>query len=120
MMALLIYQVMFFDSKLSRMRFIKLNMEVVAVFGDLFYLINVSEISDDCNGLLRRALVDCSWTKCSSKTRRDICMLLRRVQRSHHMKFYDGAIVLSRVFFLNITKIAYRFVNFVRIGYQLG
>uniref|UniRef100_A0A8D8X2I6 Odorant receptor n=1 Tax=Cacopsylla melanoneura TaxID=428564 RepID=A0A8D8X2I6_9HEMI len=108
---------MMFDPELYGLRFFKLTMEFLAILGTIFFTIDGSEMADDCNGLLRRALVDCSWTKCSSKTRRDICMLLRRVQRSHHMKFYDGAIVLSRVFFLNITKIAYRFVNFVRIGY---
>ncbi|KAL1460539.1 hypothetical protein WDU94_012516 [Cyamophila willieti] len=114
----MLYQIMFFNPELSRMRFAKLNMESATIFAAIFFLMNVSEISDDCNGMMRRALAECSWNNCSSKTQRELCMLLRRVQCCHHMKFYDGAIVLSRVFFMDITKFAYSFVNFVKIGYN--
>lgn len=114
-LSLNIYQLIQFDPELSRMRFVKLIIEFITVLVGYFLLLNISEISDDCNGLLRKAMADSAWTRCSYRTRKDFCMLLRRVQRPHHLKFYNGAIVLSRVFFLKNLKVAYSFLNYMRL-----
>ncbi|KAL1453978.1 hypothetical protein WDU94_010278 [Cyamophila willieti] len=114
-LSLILYQVILYDPELSLMRRIIPNIQLGIVLACMVFLVNVSEMADDCNTLLRRALVECSWTKCSPQTQRGLCMVLRRVQYCQHMKFYDGAVVVSRVLLVKITKIAYSVVNFVRI-----
>lgn len=117
-LSLNLYQIMLLDLEVSKIRSVKLLSEFITVLVGYFMLVNVSEISDDCNGLLRRALIHSAWVQCSYRTQRDLCILLRRVQKPNHLKFYSGAIVLSRVFFLRNMKVAYSFVNYMRLNVQ--
>lgn len=115
-LSLNLYQIMTLDLEVSKVRTIKLLCEFTTALVGYFMIVNISEISDDCNGLLRRALNGSAWDQCPYRTQRDICMLLRRLQRPNHLSFHEGALVLSRAFYLKNLKIAYSFMNYMTIG----
>ncbi|KAL1462430.1 hypothetical protein WDU94_014264 [Cyamophila willieti] len=75
----------------------------------------MSEIAADCNVLLNTALINAEWTKCSITTRKDLCMLIRRVQCTDYLSFNGGAILTNRIFYLKLIKVAYTFVNFMKL-----
>ncbi|KAI5721870.1 hypothetical protein M8J76_000223 [Diaphorina citri] len=100
-------------TELSPQRLFTFISEFVAEAFAYFILCNCSEIANDCNLILCKAINTCSWTNCSSQTRRDISILLRRVQQPNHLRFYSGALILSRAYFLKVLKVAYTFLNFV-------
>lgn len=115
--ATILCQLMLFDiSQLSTLRLAKLIVELWTVLAGYFFIVNVSEISDDCNELMRQALINCNWTACTNETQKDLRLLLLKVQKPHHLVFYNGALILSRMFFLKTLKIAYSFVNFMSLG----
>uniref|UniRef100_A0A8D8R7V1 Uncharacterized protein n=1 Tax=Cacopsylla melanoneura TaxID=428564 RepID=A0A8D8R7V1_9HEMI len=116
--ALILYQIMLFDPALSVIRLLKLIAEVGTVLVASFFIANMSELLDDCNGRMRTALADCSWINCACATQRDICILLRRVQRAQYLTFYGGLIVVTRMHYMNGIKLAYSFVNYMRVLYK--
>uniref|UniRef100_A0A8D9BJM6 Uncharacterized protein n=1 Tax=Cacopsylla melanoneura TaxID=428564 RepID=A0A8D9BJM6_9HEMI len=109
---------MLFDPALSVFRLLKLILEAGTVLVGTFFLANMSELLDDCNGRMRTALADCSWINCACATQRDICILLRRVQCALHLKFCNGLIVVTRMKYLDAVKLAYSFVNYMRVLYK--
>ncbi|KAL1457729.1 hypothetical protein WDU94_007923 [Cyamophila willieti] len=117
-MSLILYQIMLFDPELSTIRLLNLVGLLIGLIVISFFVADVSEMLDDCFQLMRRALTNCSWTLCSPAGQRDICFLLRRVQCSQHLKFNGGFIVVTRMFFMNMIKSAYSFVNFMKITYK--
>uniref|UniRef100_A0A8D8T7E3 Uncharacterized protein n=1 Tax=Cacopsylla melanoneura TaxID=428564 RepID=A0A8D8T7E3_9HEMI len=115
--ALCLYQLTASSFKsISKARLYKLVLEFMAVFVQYYYLCHSSETLDDLQIRVNRAITRSLWFKCSNNTRRDICMLLRRTQGPNHLNFYDGAIVLSRAYFLSVVKLSYTFVNFMRLN----
>lgn len=114
--SLSLYQIMVHDTDMSTMRVLKQVSDFQGILLVLFFIMNMSELVDDCNGLMRHALINCDWTRSSCRTQRDIRMILRRVQVPNHLIFYEGALVLSRASFLKIYKIAFNFVNFMRLS----
>uniref|UniRef100_A0A8D8TL39 Odorant receptor n=1 Tax=Cacopsylla melanoneura TaxID=428564 RepID=A0A8D8TL39_9HEMI len=99
---------------MSLVRNVKLIMQCCAVMAQFYFLFDTSEMTDDCHAVMRHALLQSGWVKSSSPARRDICILLRRIQVSNHFTFHNGAIRPGRVLFLKVMKTAYSFVNFMR------
>lgn len=111
---LLLYMLVASSTQISPLRYCKFVAEFIGVILEFFILCNSSEVSDDCGNMVHNAINKSSWQMCSNNTRRDLCILLRRVQKPSHMKFHNGAIVLSKVLLVKVIKIAYTFVNFLR------
>ncbi|KAL1458490.1 hypothetical protein WDU94_008636 [Cyamophila willieti] len=112
---LCLYQMVTADSgTISIMRYFKFIAELIATLMQYYFMCNASEMADDCHGALRTALVRSRWDRCSYGMRRDLLMLVRQAQRPNYMSFYNGAIVLSRVQFSKVVKVAYTFINFMR------
>lgn len=109
-----LYQPTLSTDNLFSMRSYKFLSELTAVLLVYHYLCDCSEKLDDCYGNLRRSIENSLWYECSTQTKRDLVFFLVRLQRPNHMKFNQGAIVLSNVFFLKIIKLSYNFVNFFR------
>uniref|UniRef100_A0A8D8W000 Uncharacterized protein n=2 Tax=Cacopsylla melanoneura TaxID=428564 RepID=A0A8D8W000_9HEMI len=97
----------------SALRYYKLVAEFVFFGYQHFFLCNSSDLLDNCNGNILRAVRNSAWMTCSSRTRKDLCFLVRRVQRPNHLRFYQGA-VLSRDYFRRVFRVSYGFVNFLR------
>lgn len=115
MFCLCLYQMVLSPTALSPMRYLKFSGEIAAVAMAYFLLCNASEILDDGNASMERAVLNCAWHKCSVDTRRDLCLILRRLHRRNHLRFYNGAVVLGRRFFLGVLRLTYSFFNFMRL-----
>lgn len=113
--ALCLYQLTLSSNSMSKARLYKLIAEFVAIAFQYFYLCNMSDLLDDCNTKVERAITNSEWHNCSNRTRRDLCMILRRVQQQNHLRFYDGMIILSRYYFMRVAKVSYSMVNFMKI-----
>uniref|UniRef100_A0A8D9BD78 Uncharacterized protein n=1 Tax=Cacopsylla melanoneura TaxID=428564 RepID=A0A8D9BD78_9HEMI len=102
------------STDISPFRYLKFVIYFLAVMLEFFVVCcNSSEVADSSNEMIVNAIKQCSWEKCNNQTRRDLCVMLRRVQRPNHLKF-NGVLVLSRPLFLKVAKWAYSFVNFMR------
>ncbi|KAL1451096.1 hypothetical protein WDU94_003389 [Cyamophila willieti] len=85
-----------------------------ALFLRTFFMSNLSEILDNCHIDLRSTLIcHFPWGKVSNSTRRDLCMILRRLQGPNHISHLGGLLILSRVQFLQLVKMSYNAVSFV-------
>ncbi|KAL1449599.1 hypothetical protein WDU94_002090 [Cyamophila willieti] len=85
-----------------------------ALFLRTFFMSNLSEILDNCHIDLRSTLIcHFPWGKVSNSTRRDLCMILRRLQGPNHFSHLGGLLILSRVQFLELVKMSYNAVSFV-------
>ncbi|KAL1453582.1 hypothetical protein WDU94_009913 [Cyamophila willieti] len=110
------YQMVASSTDISLLRYLKFVAVFFAVMLEFFLICcNSSEVADDCNAMMVNAIKQCGWENCTNQTRRDLCILLRRVQRPNHLKFNQGMIVLSRLLFIKVVKLAYSFVNFMRV-----
>uniref|UniRef100_A0A8D8TPK1 Uncharacterized protein n=1 Tax=Cacopsylla melanoneura TaxID=428564 RepID=A0A8D8TPK1_9HEMI len=110
-----LYQLTVDTSSLSYLQLYKFVAELSAVALEYYYLCHCSEKLDDCHIKLQRSIEHSLWYRCSRSTRKNLIMFLRYVQRPNHMKFNQGAIVLSRVFFLSVMKYSYSFVNALKL-----
>ncbi|KAL1461521.1 hypothetical protein WDU94_013408 [Cyamophila willieti] len=115
MISLCLYQMFVDPSQLSLLRIFKFNAELIAITMEYFMYINCSEVVDDCNGLVLKALNDSRWECCTNQTKRDLVMVLRRVQKPNHWRLCNGAISINFAFFLKVIKVAYTFVNFMQL-----
>uniref|UniRef100_A0A8D8X2N8 Uncharacterized protein n=1 Tax=Cacopsylla melanoneura TaxID=428564 RepID=A0A8D8X2N8_9HEMI len=117
LIALCLYQLTANSTKsISKARLYKIVLEFMGIFFEYYICVHFSERLDDFQSRVNRAISKSHWYKCSKSTRRDILMLLRRTQGPNHLNFYDGAIVLSRAYFLSVVKLSYTFVNFMRLN----
>ncbi|KAL1457028.1 hypothetical protein WDU94_001705 [Cyamophila willieti] len=114
-LSLCLYQLTLSSGTLSKITLYKYAFEFIGVTGDYFYLCYCSDTLDDCHAMLRRAITDSDWYRCSNKTKQDLCIFLRRLQRPNHLRFNQGFIVLSKEFFVKVVKVSYSFVNFLRL-----
>ncbi|KAL1454075.1 hypothetical protein WDU94_010362 [Cyamophila willieti] len=113
---LCVYQMVASSTNMSLLRYLKFVGVFFAVMLEFFLICcNSSEVANECNEIMVNAIKDCNWEKCTNQTKRDLCILLRRVQRSNHFKYNHGMLVLSRLLFLKVVKLAYSFVNFMRV-----
>uniref|UniRef100_A0A8D9AN58 Odorant receptor 22c n=2 Tax=Cacopsylla melanoneura TaxID=428564 RepID=A0A8D9AN58_9HEMI len=108
-----LYQITLFTSQASTFSSYKSMFEFLATNIEYFYFCYSSEALDDCYATLRRNLYDSPWYNCSLATRKDLIVLLRRLQRPNYLKFKFN-IMLSNAFFLQVLKRAYSFVNCMR------
>ncbi|KAI5717192.1 hypothetical protein M8J77_001695 [Diaphorina citri] len=118
-LSMCLYQLTRYNT-LSKVRIYKFSLESLTIALQFFFLNNCSEIMDDCNAMVCRSINSSHWQHCTRDTKRGLMSLLRICQRPNHLKFYGGAIILSRVLFLNVVKIAYSFVNFMRMNSRKG
>uniref|UniRef100_A0A8D8X680 Uncharacterized protein n=1 Tax=Cacopsylla melanoneura TaxID=428564 RepID=A0A8D8X680_9HEMI len=100
---------------LSPQRYFKFLGEFTIFLLEFFLICNSSELMDDCSGMVRDAVNTSNWINCSKQARRDLRMILRRVQVPNHLRFHQGTVVLNRLFFLKVFKVVYSFVNFMRV-----
>ncbi|KAL1451956.1 hypothetical protein WDU94_006281 [Cyamophila willieti] len=112
--ALCLYQLVASSIQLSPIRYLKFFAFFFGIMLEFFLICNSSEHADDCNPMVRNAIKYSSWENSTTQTKRTLCMMLRRVQKSNHARFHQGAIVLSRLSFHKVVKVAYTFVNFIR------
>lgn len=101
-------------SSLSTLRFLRFLSELFVLIVEYFLITDASEWSDSCSHELIRAIQESHWHKCSVSTRRNLCLVLRRLQTCNKLHFHLG-IVLSRPQFLNIIKVGYSFANTMRL-----
>lgn len=113
MISLCLYQ-MVNSTSLSALRLIKFTIEYGGVLFCYFILCHSSDSLDNCHGLLRRAVNTRHWETCNPRTRRDIGLFLRAVQKSNHLQFYGAFVTLRRFLFLRVLKVSYSFVNFMQ------
>lgn len=118
MISLCLYQMVVSPVKLSALRYFKFVCELASVVMQYFVICDCSESINECHALMRRALLSSHWHAWTSETRRDAVMLVRRVQRPIFLKFYNGAFVLNRIFFLKVIRVSYSFVNFMRLNHH--
>ncbi|KAL1465386.1 hypothetical protein WDU94_004964 [Cyamophila willieti] len=114
---LTLYQLTVTDpTSVGKVRLYKLLLELIGVLYGYYYLCHCSEALDDAQRRVTIAVASSHWFKCSSATRRKVCMLLMRTQKPNHLKFHQGIIVLSRAYFWSVAKLSYSFVNFMKIS----
>ncbi|KAL1458461.1 hypothetical protein WDU94_008613 [Cyamophila willieti] len=94
---------------------IKYILEFLGSVCNYFYLCHCSDILDDCHAKLRQAITNSDWYRCSNRTKQDLCIFLRRLQRPNHLTFSQGFLILSREFFVKVFKASYSFVNFMQL-----
>uniref|UniRef100_A0A8D8ZC84 Uncharacterized protein n=1 Tax=Cacopsylla melanoneura TaxID=428564 RepID=A0A8D8ZC84_9HEMI len=110
-----LYQLVVNSNDISFIRCFKLLVDFVGIMVVFFIICcNSSEVADNCNIMIVNAINQCGWEKCNNQIRRDLCIMLRRVQQRNHMTFNQGFLVLSRPLFLKVVKLAYSFFNFMR------
>ncbi|KAL1456116.1 hypothetical protein WDU94_000868 [Cyamophila willieti] len=114
MFVLCLYQLVMDSSNLSPIRYYSMTGNFIALMVASFSFCNTSEITDDCNIMMVNAIKCSSWHKATNQTRRYLCIILRRVQLSNHLSFYEGMIILSRYLFLRVVRVGYSFVNFMK------
>lgn len=114
MISLCLYQ-MVNATSLPPLRLTRFIMEYVGVLLQYFVICNSSDTLDNCHGLLCRAVNTCHWETCTPRTRRDICLLLSRVQKSNHVTFFGAFVILRRFLFLRVLRLSFSFVNFMRL-----
>uniref|UniRef100_A0A8D8QBD2 Uncharacterized protein n=1 Tax=Cacopsylla melanoneura TaxID=428564 RepID=A0A8D8QBD2_9HEMI len=119
---LCLYQMVTGSAHISLLRYLKFVGVFLAIMLEFFLICcNSSEVGDECNDMMVSAIKQCGYEKCIAyQTRRDLCVLLSRVQRPNHLKFNQGTIVLSRILFLKVAKLTYSFVNFMRFNTSKG
>lgn len=78
-----------------------------------------SEKMNSCQITLCRALCQNKWYLCSSRTRRDLCFILRVVQRPRHFSFLNGLVVCTMGILLRITRASFSFINWMTITGKL-
>ncbi|KAL1461595.1 hypothetical protein WDU94_013475 [Cyamophila willieti] len=115
LISLCLYQMVVDSSQLSWLRIFKFTAEFIAVSMEYFTHCYCSEMLDDCHGLMLSALNESRWECCTNQTKRDLVMLFRRVQKPNYWRLCNGAIVINSAFFLKVIKVAYTFVNFMRL-----
>uniref|UniRef100_A0A8D8Z4W0 Uncharacterized protein n=1 Tax=Cacopsylla melanoneura TaxID=428564 RepID=A0A8D8Z4W0_9HEMI len=114
-LSLCLYQLTLSSASLSFMTLNKFIAEFLTVSGVCLYICHCSDSLDDCHAKLRRAITQSDWYRCSTRTKQDLCFLLRRLQRPNHLKFNRGFLILSREFFVKVVKLSYSFVNFMKL-----
>uniref|UniRef100_A0A8D8ZJG0 Uncharacterized protein n=1 Tax=Cacopsylla melanoneura TaxID=428564 RepID=A0A8D8ZJG0_9HEMI len=111
---LCLFQLVGSSANLSPQRYFKFCIELVAVLAAFFVYCDSSERADMFHDMMRQALTESSWERCSRRAIRDLIMVIRRVQRPNHCRFNNGMFVLSRLMFLKVIKMAYTYVNFFK------
>uniref|UniRef100_A0A8D8X4L1 Uncharacterized protein n=2 Tax=Cacopsylla melanoneura TaxID=428564 RepID=A0A8D8X4L1_9HEMI len=112
--SLCLSQLVVTSTHMSPFRYFEFAAEFASLLLEFFIVCNSSEMLDDCSIMVVNAIKYSNWHKCSSRTRRDVCVMLRRAQRPNHAKFHQGALVISRQLFMKVLKTVYSFVNFMR------
>ncbi|KAL1459060.1 hypothetical protein WDU94_011070, partial [Cyamophila willieti] len=110
--SLCLHQIIVSPSSLPALRYWKFIQGSIGVGMEYFFFCDSSEVVDNCHGWIRKAVAESRWDRCSNRTKKDLCVFIRRVQQPNYLKFHNGAIVLSRIFFLKVCKVAYTFSNF--------
>uniref|UniRef100_A0A8D8R9P9 Uncharacterized protein n=1 Tax=Cacopsylla melanoneura TaxID=428564 RepID=A0A8D8R9P9_9HEMI len=111
---LCLFQLVASPADISLQRYFKFTAEFISILASFFLYCESSEYQDNNNGMVREALTQCGWETCSTQTKRDLMMLIRRVQRPNYSRFTNGTFELSRLMFLQVVKLAYSFVNFFK------
>uniref|UniRef100_A0A8D8XAZ7 Uncharacterized protein n=1 Tax=Cacopsylla melanoneura TaxID=428564 RepID=A0A8D8XAZ7_9HEMI len=100
---------------LSFIRQLKFVLEFLGICAYYYYLCHCSNILDECQIRLARSLYNSNWYQCSRKTKKDLLVFLRQLQRSNHLKYNQGSLILNKVLFMKAAKFAYSFVNCIRV-----
>uniref|UniRef100_A0A8D8Z7M8 Uncharacterized protein n=1 Tax=Cacopsylla melanoneura TaxID=428564 RepID=A0A8D8Z7M8_9HEMI len=100
---------------LSFIRQFKFVLEFFCIAAYYYYLCHCSNILDECQLKLARSLYNSNWYQCSRKTKKDLLVFLRQLQRSNHLKYNQGSLILNKVLFMKAAKFAYSFVNCIRV-----
>lgn len=100
-------------ASLPASKLIKYVAELVAISFGTYYFCHCSEILDDCNTRLRKSLMRSDWHRCAPSVRRNVYLILLRAQRPNHLKLYHNSLVISKRYFLQLLKLAYKALSFV-------
>ncbi|KAL1453631.1 hypothetical protein WDU94_009957 [Cyamophila willieti] len=115
-LCLCLYQLTLSTEPITLIRLYKFTSQFVTISTWYCYLCHCSDTLDDCQVKLTRALQGSYWYQCSKLTQKDLTFFLRRLQQSNHLKFIKGSLILSKIFFTEIAKLSYNFVNCMRVG----
>uniref|UniRef100_A0A8D9B9Y2 Uncharacterized protein n=1 Tax=Cacopsylla melanoneura TaxID=428564 RepID=A0A8D9B9Y2_9HEMI len=113
-LALSLYPLVVDSTRLTPLRYFRFVGIFFGLMSEFFITCNSSEQADNCYAMVRNAIHKSSWAMCTNQTRRYLCILLRRVQRANHLRVNGGVVVLSRPSYIEVVKVAYTFVNFMR------
>lgn len=114
-LSIVLYQLTLSTESLSYSRLLKFLFEFLANAVQYYCLCHYSEVLDDCRIKLCRAVGYSAWYQCSNRTQRDLCFLLRQLQRPNHLTFVRGYLVLTKDFFVSMVKCSYSFVSLMRV-----
>nr|QPZ88946.1 odorant receptor 33 [Diaphorina citri] len=97
----------------------KIVFEFLYTFLAVFQFAIKSESLNDCYVRLAGALYQSRWYNCSPEVRKTLCILLRNFQDSRHFFLLRGIVKVAFTFLLRMVKVAFSFINFVKLRGQL-
>uniref|UniRef100_A0A8D8SML2 Uncharacterized protein n=1 Tax=Cacopsylla melanoneura TaxID=428564 RepID=A0A8D8SML2_9HEMI len=113
---LTLWQITLSSESLTVITFSKYFCEFMGIAAWYYYLCHCSDLLDDCQIKLSRALYNSHWYQCTSRTQKDLIVFLRRVQQPNLLVFNRGFSILNKALFVRAAKSAYSFVSFIRAG----
>ncbi|XP_017304173.1 uncharacterized protein LOC108253894 [Diaphorina citri] len=116
--SLCLYQMVVILDNKSGIRFYKSLIFFLAIAWKYYFICESAETYNTCSEDIRRSIINCNWHKCTNQTRRQLMFMFRRAQKINHLAFYRGVIILNRAYFLSVARVAYNFLNFMRLRNQ--
>ncbi|KAI5746034.1 hypothetical protein M8J76_016595 [Diaphorina citri] len=116
--SLCLYQMVVILDNKSGIRFYKSLIFFLAIAWKYYFICESAETYNTCSEDIRRSIINCNWHKCTNQTRRQLMFMFRRAQKINHLAFYRGVIILTRAYFLSVARVAYSFLNFMRLRNQ--
>ncbi|XP_026683351.1 uncharacterized protein LOC103514635 [Diaphorina citri] len=116
---LLAFYQMAYMSHLPMFNFFKITMEFLLTLLNYFHLTIQSERLNSCNERIAQAITQCSWYNCSPAMRKKIGVFVNSVRRSRRLCLLGNSVRLSKPNLLRILRMAFSFVNFMRIENRL-
>ncbi|KAI5728316.1 hypothetical protein M8J77_014630 [Diaphorina citri] len=100
---------------LSPPRLFKYLSEFTSIVVQYYTFCNDGDTVDDFHYHLRNALWSSGWTASSTATRRGIVIILTRLQRTTNPRYCHGLVVISKEAFIDLVRLTFKVVNFLRL-----
>ncbi|KAL1449743.1 hypothetical protein WDU94_002223 [Cyamophila willieti] len=115
-----LYQLTAYNDLQSKFQLFKFVSELTLAVIQFYMFCYSAELLDDCQARIRTSLYSSRWYACSRATRQDMCMILRRLRKENHPKFYQGVLVLCNAVFVRLVRVSYNVVNLIKFKDSLG
>uniref|UniRef100_A0A8D8W1T4 Odorant receptor n=1 Tax=Cacopsylla melanoneura TaxID=428564 RepID=A0A8D8W1T4_9HEMI len=94
---------------------VRIGVEFLFTVMAMWHLTTQSERLNHCNEIIRRAVYQSQWYKCSPEVKKCVCLILRDTQQLNHLSLLNGFIVVTNGFNAKVFKAAFSFINFMKI-----